>query len=173
MDAKADPNREQPVAGDFRLVISRVKGKPVVMLYKPVVPGTTEDKATVFTSPVGKEVIDVVRVVDEADVKISDIAGWNSSEWNIEAAIPWKALGLDPPSTDQRLRGDIGVLISDQGGTATVLRKYWANKSQIIIGDLPSEARITPALWGELRCITPGKDMKFGGPDEGMGADDL
>jgi hypothetical protein len=173
MDAKADPQRVHPVAGDFRLVISRVKGKPVIVLYRPVVPGTAEDKTTIFTSPVGKEIIDVVKVITDAEVKISDIASFNSSEWNIEVAIPWKSLGVDPPTTDQKLRGDFGVLISDQGGTATVVRKYWANKSQIILGDLPSEARITPALWGELRCIIPGKEMKFGGPDAGMGADDL
>lgn len=167
LDAKANPGRTQTTDGDIRLVISRVKGKPVVMAYRYAVPGTADDKRTVFTSPVGKEIVD--QVFEVKDVEISITQRYREG-WVAEVAIPWQSLGLTPPRIGEKLRADVGVLESDGQGTATVRRMYWANKSQVVLGDLPSEARSSPALWGELQVIEPPDEMRFGGPD---GGDDL
>ena len=169
-DPQGDPQRTRPIAGDLRLVLTRVHGEPVVVCYRAVVPGTPPDKATVFTSPVGKEVIDSVTVLKNIEMRVvTDELGF---KWALEAAIPWKALGVPPPQEGQHLRADFGLLIGDAQGQATVVRRYWANHSQVVLGDLPSEARLTPVLWGELRCVIPDEKMHFGGP-ETPGADNL
>ena len=54
----------------------------------------------------------------------------------------------------------------DPGGVKTVGRLYWSAKSQTVISDTPSEARIAPALWGDLYFTEPDKAMHFG-PDTG------
>ena len=78
------------------------------------------------------------------------------------AAIPWKALRVDAPHIGTHLRGDIGVLQADQNGVQTINRLYWSGKTQRVVSDLPSEARIAPALWGDLYFTEADKSMKFG-----------
>jgi hypothetical protein len=45
-----------------------------------------------------------------------------------------------------KLRGDIGVLRGE--GNQTTARIYWSNKAAGITADVPSEAQLTPRLWG-------------------------
>ena len=47
--------------------------------------------------------------------------------------------------------------MADPHGTATAVRYYWANKSRVVLSDLPSEARLLPALcvWGGVRFELP------------------
>ena len=54
-------------------------------------------------------------------------------------------LGLRPKS-GLVLRGDLGVLRGD--GQRTLHRVYWSNKATGITADVPSEAQLTPHLWG-------------------------
>lgn len=60
-------------------------------------------------------------------------------------------LGLKP-AAGQRLYGDLGVLRGSGG--QTVQRVYWSNKTTAITADVPSEAQLTPQLWGTL-LLTP------------------
>ena len=62
-----------------------------------------------------------------------------------------------PPQVGTRLPGDVGILQSDQNGVRTAGRLYRSDKSQTVISDLPSEARLTPALWGEFYVTEPGE----------------
>jgi len=39
--AKADTGRTNKVAGDYRLLVSKVNGKPLALLYRAVLPRTT------------------------------------------------------------------------------------------------------------------------------------
>jgi hypothetical protein len=168
-DPKADPARTTPVAGDVRLLLARVKGANVAVAYHFTMPGAPDAGKTTFTSPVGKETIDRIDVLKDAEINVA--ADPEGRAWTLEAAIPWKALGLARPQFGAAWRGDVGVLESDPDGTATVRRLYWANTGQVILGDLPSEARVTPALWGEFRVIEAGDTLRFGGPDAGGGAE--
>ncbi|MCY2991148.1 MAG: hypothetical protein NTY19_25210 [Planctomycetota bacterium] len=64
INPKADPKRQQPVAGDLRLLVARVGGKTKAMLYRQVVPGTQEPET--FISPVKRVSIDRIDDVSDA-----------------------------------------------------------------------------------------------------------
>jgi hypothetical protein len=65
----------------------------------------------------------------------------------VEAAIPWKLLGIEPKS-GLRLKGDVGLLFGDAAGTQTIARHYWSNQNTNLVNDIPGEADLTPKLWG-------------------------
>ena len=60
--------------------------------------------------------------------------------------MPWKAIGVAARPSGG-LRGDLGVVFSDAGGSRSVLRTYYANKDTAIVNDIPSEARLAPHKW--------------------------
>ena len=145
-DAKADPKRPRPVAGDERLLVTQVKGKTVALLYQAVVPGTKEPVP--FSSPA--RTISLDRVDDVS----SQVQLAMSSEKNdkgkvasafYEFSIPLAALGL-APADGNAIKADIGILRGN--GFQTLQRVYWNNKATAITADVPSEAELTPALWG-------------------------
>jgi hypothetical protein len=163
LDPKADPQRRTPVPGDVRIVVARVKGEPVMVIYKAVVANAKADTRTLFSSPVGEVNFDVVAVVPEPNVSFAEEARSATEKGTtIEIAIPWTLLGVPVPPIGTRLRGDVGVIVGDEGGVKTVARHYWSGKAQTIISDVPSEARLAPALWGDFYVTEPDKDMKFG-----------
>jgi len=67
----------------------------------------------------------------------------------VEVAVPWKDLNLEP-KPGLKLKGDVGLLFADSGGTLTVSRQYWSNKSTGLVNDVPGEADLVPAAWGEI-----------------------
>ena len=139
---KANPARTEPVAGDIRVLVTIVKNKPVAMLYRAVVPGTTDPEK--FSSPWRTITIDQV-------VNISDKVQLVGKDGNYEISIPLSALQLT--ATDgMSIRGDIGILRGD--GMKTIQRSYWSNKATGITADVPSEAMLTPQLWGTWRFAT-------------------
>ena len=143
-DRAADNNRNQPVAGDLRLLITRVKSQPRATLYRAVVPGTPEAKKVLFESPVGRVLFDEVRDVS-SHVKLVQQGG------NYEISVPLQLLGLKPEPGAQLL-GDIGVLRGD--GAQTIQRLYWNNLNTAIVSDIPSEARLQPVNWGLWRITS-------------------
>ncbi len=144
-DPAADPKRTEPAAGDIRLLFSVLEGKPVAVIYRPVVVGRG-GAARTFSSPVAAVRFDHVAVVKEARVAVSRREG----RYVLEAAVPLSALGWRPEA-GLVTRGDVGVIFSDAGGSRNVLRLYYANKETAIVNDIPSEARLTPDKWGVLR----------------------
>ncbi len=134
----ADPHRQLPVAGDIRLLVTRINGSTKAMLYRAVSDGTGVQ--AMFSSP--------LRTVTFGDVRdvsgLVDLAGTNG---NFEYRIPLAVLGLEylPGST---LSGDLGVLRG--AGGVTVQRTYWQNKAAGLVSDIPSEAELQPGLWGRL-----------------------
>jgi hypothetical protein len=136
-DASADPGRSQPVAGDQRLLVTLVKGKPLAVRYRPVVPGTAPDARVPFTSPVSTINMDKVEQVD--DVQLARSGG------DFELSVPLALLGLKP-KPGLIIKADIGLLRGD--GAHTTQRVYWSNKATGITADVPSEAMLTPQLWG-------------------------
>jgi hypothetical protein len=144
LDPAADPRRQTPAAGDVRIAIAPQDGKPLVMLYRPIVPGHQGERVP-FVSPVGRVVMDQVQPIAEAVVAVVVVDGG----YRLEAAIPWSALGAKP-AADKDLRGDLGVLFSDELGTECVLRAYWSNRDTNMTSDLPSEAKLQPHNWGKM-----------------------
>lgn len=144
-DPQADPKRRDPVAGDLRLLVTLVKGKPLALLYRPVVPGSTTPKVS-FSSP--WRTLNFDRV-DDVSAKIAFAADKNG---NYELAIPLEVLGLTP-RPGLRLAGDAGILRGD--GFQTVARVYWSNKATAIVADVPSEAALVPSAWGTWEFHAP------------------
>lgn len=172
LDPGADPKRQDAVAGDLRLLFALVKGQPVVTLYRPVDPQAPAETRTTFESPVGRIHLDRVQEIRNAKVavkttrykQLKDRITMDGLYWTLEAAIPWAALGVAPPAPDTVLRGDFGYLQSDDQGTRTVSREYWSGKSQTVVADTPSEARLQPALWGQFVVTRPDQDLRFAKP---------
>ncbi len=140
--ASAAPDRGAPVPGDQRLLITLVKGQPRALLYRAKVPGTAQPVA--FSSPWRTINLDVVEDVTAQIAFATDKGG------NFEAAIPLSLLHWQPKPGDT-FRADLGILRGSNGQTTQ--RVYWANKATAITADVPSEAELTPRLWGKWRVI--------------------
>jgi hypothetical protein len=134
--AAANESRTKPVPGDCRLVVTRVKGKTAATLYRAVVPGTTDPVP--FSSPWRTIAFDKVEDVS-AQVQLAGTDG------DYEISVPLSLLGLSP-KPGQRIKGDLGLLRGN--GFQTTQRVYWCNKASGITADVPSEAELTPRLWG-------------------------
>ncbi len=153
----ADPKRKQPEAGDVRLLVTQVpaavdaKGRTSklqtkAMLYRAIVPGTPETARIPFSSPWRTIYFDKVEDVSDQVILATDKKG------NFELSVPLELLLLRP-ALGMRIRGDIGILRGN--GSETTNRIYWSNKATSIVSDVPSEAQLTPALWGPWEFTQP------------------
>ena len=132
--------------GNLRLLFSQTANQPITVLYEKTVPGTPAKDQVPFSSPWRTITFD--RVTTPSDVKVA-IAPALGAGVLVEVAIPWARLGVKPAS-GLKLRGDFGILSADNGGTITIARHYWSNKSTGLVNDIPGEAELTPKLWGDL-----------------------
>lgn len=148
-DPNADPARRAPAAGDMRLLMTFVKGQPVAVLYEPVAAGAKPGEAWTVTSPVSSEHFDRVRRL--TDVRM--VRRETGRGYVFEAAVPLKSIGLTP-ADGMRLKVDWGILRTGPDGYEVLQRIYWANKATGITADSPSEARLSPDLWGYLLLHT-------------------
>jgi hypothetical protein len=140
-DPQAPRDRQAPVAGDLRLVVTRAKGRTRAVLYRAVVPHGREADRVLFESPVGKVTFSEVRTVSD-QVRLAQHGG------NCVFAVPLKTLGLRPQAGMEVL-ADVGILRGREG--RTVQRVYWSNLDTVLVSDLPSEARLQPGRWGVWR----------------------
>jgi len=134
----------KPAVGDIRIAIAPYEKDAIVMLYQPLAPGY-KGKREEFVSPVGRVVMDRVERIVEAKVSVKR----TPEGYDLEAAIPLNKLGLEFP-VGRTIRGDVGVLFSDDTGTKCLLRRYWSNRNTNIAADLPSETRLQPNEWGTV-----------------------
>jgi hypothetical protein len=124
--------------GGVRLLVTKKGGQTWATLYRAQVPGTT--KPIPFSSPWRTITIDQVEDVSGQVELTADKDG------NYVLRAPLSLLGLKPKSGDT-VRADIGILRGD--GAQTLQRVYWNNKATAITADVPSEAQLTPTLWGK------------------------
>lgn len=145
VDLMLGPDSGNAQTGALRLLLTQMQGEPAAVLYEKSVPGTAENARVPFSSPWRTTYID--RVTQPTGVKMA--SGPIAGGYFVEASIPWRVLGIAPKS-GLKLRGDVGVLFADPGGTQTVSRQYWSNKATGLVNDVPGEAEITPEMWGTL-----------------------
>ncbi len=131
----------------MRVLLSYVGNKPLAVLYRPVAPGTSPDKTLQVISPVGETIIDHVEQL--TTTRLLRTIDRMSNQYTLEAAILLKSFGLKATG-DLRLKMDWGLLVSGPEGHDVLRRVYWANQATQIIADAPSEARLTPHLWGHV-----------------------
>ena len=143
-DASAKPHTE-PQAGDLRVVIAQLAGKPAAVLMAPVDKTAPASARKSYTSPVGTKKFDRVEVLTDAQVA----AKVGENRYCVEAAIPLKALGL-APKAGLALHGDVGFISSDAQGRINTARTYWANPHTNLVSDEPQEAWFSPGVWGEF-----------------------
>ncbi len=126
------------VPGGERLLVTQVAGKTAAMLYQPrSAPGRTSPFE--FTSPQRTVRFERVEDVSAQITLAGDGAG------NYEYSVPLSLLGLSA-TPGQTLHGDVGLLRGN--GFQTLQRVYWHNKATGLVSDVPSEAELTPQLWG-------------------------
>jgi hypothetical protein len=133
-----------PAFGDIRLLVTLVNGKPLALVYRAIVPGTKEKIP--FSSPWRTVNFDKI---DDISSKV-ELARKDGA---YELSVPLAALGLRP-EIGLTIKGDIGVLRGS--AMQTCQRAYWNNKATGITADIPSEAELTPALWGKWEFFAPG-----------------
>jgi hypothetical protein len=141
-DPQANPKRTVAVAGDIRLLVYQVNGITKATLYRAVVPGTKNPVP--FSSPWRTITMDSVE-------DVSNLVEFKAMPDEADAgtfifSIPLKTIGLNPVP-GEKIKADIGILRGN--GTQTTQRVYWSNKATGITSDVPSEADLTPDLWGE------------------------
>ncbi|MBS3764662.1 MAG: hypothetical protein KGZ25_15290, partial [Planctomycetes bacterium] len=133
----ADPARQKPVAGDKRLVVTRIDGKVCAVLYQPVSPD--EKKPHTFKSRDSKIHFDLVK---ECTVDIT--IGQRPRHY--EMSVPLKLLGIKPKN-GLVLRGDLGIIKGREG--SCVWRKCWNNQATSCGVGLKYEVKMYPQFWGE------------------------
>ena len=148
-NSNADPKRNKAAEGDIRLFITRVKNQTTAMLYRPIAPNTATEPVQ-FASPLRTLKIDRVDDVSDVVTLASSVVTDEKTKLSqgfFEFSIPLATLGLKP-SAGQPLKGDVGILRGN--GFQTLQRVYWSNKATGLVSDLPSEAELTPQLWGQF-----------------------
>lgn len=128
------------VDGNQRLLVTRQQGRILAMRYRQWVAGTPDGERVPFSSPTRSVWFDRVEDVSAAVTLAAKGDGY-------EFSIPLATLALSA-AEGTRIAGDLGVLRGSQG--QTIQRLYWHNQATSITADVPSEAMLTPALWGEL-----------------------
>ena len=125
---------------DERLLVTLIKGQPRAMLYRAKVAGTRQPVS--FSSPWRSISLDAV---EDVTASVTFATGKNG---NYEISIPLQTLHWSPKAGDT-VSADLGVLRGSNGQTTQ--RVYWSNKATAITADVPSEAELTPKLWGKWR----------------------
>jgi hypothetical protein len=145
-DPKAPPQRRQVAAGDIRLLFSVMRDQPVAVLYEPILRGDGKRQPRIFSSPTGVEPFDRVEVLADAKVAVERTA----AGYRLEASVPLSAIGF-APRPGEFIRGDLGVIYSDAGGSRNALRACYANTHTAIVNDVPTESRLEPQYWGSVQ----------------------
>jgi hypothetical protein len=142
----ADPDRTKPAPGDIRILVTRRKGEPRAVLYRPKIKGF-DGEPTVLRSPTGQESFDRIEVVDEIELSYRE---HHDNTFTATATIPHEVTGWNPrPGTIIKM--DVGYLFANTGGTKMGTRAYWQNNSfsANVVNDIPHESRLEPHEWGD------------------------
>jgi len=148
MDLHVGPWRDEPTtpgAGDLRLLLVPTTPEPVAVLYRQVLPGAPAEEHVEFRSPVRTVTFDSVKPVPAVKVVFRKTA----TGYVCEAVVPLAVLGIES-RPGLRLRGDVGVLLANDGGLLTAQRCNLFNRLATTVSDIPTEVELTPAGWGEL-----------------------
>jgi sugar lactone lactonase YvrE len=140
----------QPVQpGDVRIVIAPAENEKGFVAFGmwPKVAGGITAEPQLYKSPVREVRFERVALLPGVECRVEK----NDTGFVAKVSIPWKELGMAAPAKGTTLRGDVGVLVSDDGGQRTVLRRFLFNPNTAITMDAPTEAEAEPQYWGLLK----------------------
>jgi hypothetical protein len=140
-DSSALKNRQEAVAGDLRLLVTKAEGQTKAVVFRAVAPGAVETDKVLYESPISKIAFDQVQDISK-EIALAQEDG------NYEVVVPLKILGFKPGKGMEFL-ADIGILRGSEG--RTMQRVYWSNRNTTIVSDLPSEAKLQPREWGSWK----------------------
>ncbi len=141
-DPAADPRRIEPAAGDIRLLLGVFQDQPIAVLYRPVAPGAKNPVQFMAAR------MDEVRKLTGARV----VCSRGADDYTVEATVPLRELGI-ASALSGALRGDVGVIYSDETGYNRARRLYHFNAHTAVTSDLTTESTLEPAEWGVLQCL--------------------
>ena len=135
--------------GDVRIVIAPAATEQGFVAFGmwPKVAGGVAKEPQLYKSPVREVPFERVALLPAAACAVEK----TGAGYVAKVSVPWKELGLAAPTGGTTLRGDVGVLVSDDGGQRTVLRRFLFNQNTAITMDAPTEAEIEPQYWGLLK----------------------
>ena len=148
-----------PAEGDERLLLSLYQGRPIAVLYRPVVPGSTSS-----TRLMGATIDQIVRLTSAKIVYQRSGDGYT-----LQASVPLPELGIDPAESDA-LHGDVGVIYADETGANRSLRLYHYNHDTGMMSDLTTEATLQPGNWGDVELPLGPNLLKNGDFEEPLAA---
>ena len=129
--------------GDQRLLLCQVGGRNLVVLFRQTAWGKHLGKPQLYESPIGQVQFEDVAIIT-GQVQMAQADG------NVEMSVPLEL--LDFPNFNgnagEKLLGDMGILRGS--GAQTTLRTYWNNPYTAMVSDIPTEAKLEPANWGNL-----------------------
>ncbi|MGE9291183.1 MAG: hypothetical protein ACQKBT_09345, partial [Puniceicoccales bacterium] len=135
-----------PGRGPIRIAAAPLIGEDTVTFWQQK--AEEPDNPTIYvvhTNEANARHFDVVVRMQQATIDVKVIPG----RYSVLLTIPLDEIGLDPSSI-RELKGIIGVIFSDSGGTNRMTRLYWHDKKTGLVNDVPSEAGLTPKKWGTI-----------------------
>ena len=141
---KADPNRPEPAAGDYRLLMTCLRNEnPVVFAYQPVGKGGPK----YVSHPAGgmKTRIDEAGVVPDAQFAV--VRNTEKGTYTAEARIPWRFLSGFRPRPGLKIPFCWAIHFSDTSGRKNTMKLWW-NGSSTMCMDITTELRLHPGRWG-------------------------
>ena len=140
---KSGVNSLNAMPGDQRLLLCQVGGRNLVVLFRQTAWGKHLGKPQLYESPIGQVQFEDVAIIT-GQVQMAQADG------NVEMSVPLEL--LDFPNFNgnagEKLLGDMGILRGS--GAQTTLRTYWNNPYTAMVSDIPTEAKLEPANWGNL-----------------------
>jgi hypothetical protein len=134
-----------PSGSDCRIVVSQLDKKPVAVLMRAKDAKAAESEHHTYTSPVGSKTFDRVSVLATADVALKK----QGDGYIVTLTVPFSDLGITL-APGLKLRGDVGLILSDNDGMINTARLYWSNQQTNLVNDEPQEAWFSPSEWGEF-----------------------
>ena len=139
--------KDAPLAGDFRLLAAPFGEGAAAVLMRQVAPDAPAGAGHDFTSPVTTVHFDEVRRLAEVPL-VERLAG---GKVRVSLSVPWRSIGVEPPTAGAQLSGDVGFILSSKDGTVNAARVYRSNKNTGLVSDQPGEARLEPRGWSEVK----------------------
>jgi len=136
LDPEADPNRREPAPGDVRIAVFNL-GKAVVSVHQPAA-RNEQGRA---------------KTLRDGTVTVEPFESETGGGVTVTAIIPWREIASRPPqfALDMVIPGDAGVSVLRADGSGVADRIMWANPVPVVLGDMASETRLAPHLWGRFK----------------------
>jgi len=136
-----------PSKGAIRLLGAKVNEQPQVIFFQKQAAAKENPQIyAVSNAPGSARSFDIVKVLRDARIDVKTAAGG----YTVLIRVPLAQLGLDGAALPSSLKGLAGVIFSDKAGTNRATRMYWHDKATSMVNDVPTEADVQSARFGEI-----------------------